>query len=304
MNMKKKHENSDIRRLVLAKKLYLHGCKHSSKKDEINRMLAIHNFDNAIEMILKCIATKYDIVSSSRQEYKFKDLWSEIQKKGVNLPLKDQMFSLHDQRNIVQHHGDISSLEAIIKYKDYVEDFFREIIKKEFSVSYDELYLSVLIENEKLRKNVQKAEKTFEEKKYKECIELCDDAFNATTFEESNVFGIAGMITGYWGAGDELKKVISKDYAEKFKEKNFYEFAKDISKAILQLGQASTTIQFLDEYKTEFLKYRRIVENIESLSEEELKDCAEASLNFVIDLILKWQEEEVIRKVIKKESKG
>ena len=294
--MKKNLRSQSIRVLLLAKKLFLHGCDHVSKKDKISRMLAIHNFDNTVEMLLKCIATKYDVVSSSRQEYKFKDLWNEIQKKEVQLPLKNQMFGLHDLRNIVQHQGDVPSLEAVIKYKGYVEDFFREVTKKEFGVSYNELYLSVLIENKELREKTRKAEKAFEERKYKECIKLCDNALLAATFVESDVFGIAGMLTGYWCASDELKKVINKEYAEKFKGKNFYEPIKDLSKAILQLGQASTSMQFLDEYRMDFLKHRQIVENVESLSEKELKECAEFSLNFVINIILKWQEEEIIKK--------
>jgi len=99
----------EIRRLVLAKKLYLHGCSHASAKDEVSRMLAIHHFDNAIEIVLKCVATKCGGVSSSRQEYRFKDLWNEIVQQGMDLPLKDQIFSLHDLRNLIQHQGDIPS---------------------------------------------------------------------------------------------------------------------------------------------------------------------------------------------------
>src|SRR4030066_40493 len=75
-------------------------------------------------MGLRCRATKSGVVSSSKREYKFKDLWNEVVKRGVNLSLKDQVFSLHDLRNLVQHQGDIPPMEAIIKYKGYVEDFF------------------------------------------------------------------------------------------------------------------------------------------------------------------------------------
>ena len=50
-------------------------------------------------------------------------------------------------------------------------------------------------------------------------------------------------------------------------------------------------MQFLDEYRMDFLKHRRIVKTIEDVSVEELKESAEFSLNFVTSLILKWQGE-------------
>lgn len=289
-------KNSEIRRLILAKKLYVHGCSHASAKDEVSRMLAIHHFDNAVEIILKCVATKCDVVSSSRQELRFKDLWNELVQPYVNLPLKDQMFSLHDLRNLIQHQGDIPSMEAVIKYRGYVEDFFNKVYSEIFNVSYEKLYLSLLIENEKLRGQVLEAEASFEREEFKRCIELCDDAFISATFEEADIFGSAGMLTGYWGASEELKGIFSKDYSEKYKEKDFYELAKELSKAILQLGQAATGMQFLDECRMDFLKHRRIIETLEDLPNKELKDSAEFSLNFVTNLILKWQEEGMFRK--------
>ncbi len=53
--------------------------------------------------------------------------------------------------------------------------------------------------------------------------------------------------------------------------------------------------QFLNEYRIDFLKHRQIIETLEDLSDKELKDNAEFSLNFVTDLILKWQEERIFR---------
>lgn len=287
----KVENDSEIRRLVLAKKIYLHGCNHAFVRDEVSRMLVLHHFDNAIEIVLKCIATKYGIISSSKQEYKFKELWNEIAKQVKNLPLKDQIFTLHDLRNIVQHQGDIPAIEAVIKYKGCVEDFFKEICSKIFNISYERLYLSELIKNGRLRKKISEAEKAFEKKEYKECLELCDDTLIVATFEEADIHFTSGMLTGYWGGSEELSKVISDDFAEKYKDKDFYELAEELRKAILQLSQAAIGMQFLDEYRMDFLKNRQIIKTLDDLSHNELKDNAEFSLNFVTDLILKWQEE-------------
>ena len=258
-------------------------------------MLAIHHFDNAVEMVLRCRATKSGVVSSSKQEYKFKDLWNEVVKRGVNLSLKDQVFSLHDLRNLVQHQGDIPPMEAIIKYKGYVEDFFKKISSEIFNIPYEKLYLSILIENKKLRDGVLEAEEAFERKEFKRCIELCDEALISATFEEADIFYKAGILTRHWGASEEFKRVISEDFFEKYKNKDFYELAREISRAILQLGQAVTGMQFLDQYRTEFLKHRQVIETLEDLSDKELKDSAESSLDFVTNLILKWEKEGTFR---------
>ena len=272
--------------MVLAKSLYFHGCTHAFLKDNVSRMLAIHNFDNAIEIVLKCVATKRSI-KPKRQYFNFEELLEKID----DLPLKEQMRGLHGLRNTVQHQGDIPSMESVIKYKSYAEDFFKEVCGKIFNVPYEELFLSELIENVKLRKQVLKAEEALGTGEFKLCIKLCDDALISAIFEEADVFHAAGMLTGYWGASEELKMVLSKDYPEKYREKDYYELARELRGAILQWGQATTGMQFLDEYRMDFLKHRQVVETSKDLSDHEFKDNAEFSLNFVTGLILKWQEE-------------
>ena len=285
---------SELRKLILAKSIFLHGCTHANARDEVSRILAIHHFDFAVEMILKCLAVKYNIVFSSRQEFRFKDLWNEIDQQNINLPLKSRIFELHDVRNLVQHAGIIPSFEDVIMFKGYVETFLEDVIKRAFGISFDELTLAQLIENVKLRKIVQKAEELFREGKYKECILACDEALIKATFDIADIFSKAGMLTGYWGAGNELKNVINKDYAEKYRGKEFYTLARDLSKAILQIGQATTCMQFLDEHRAKFLKFRELVSTLEEIPAEELKEKARFSLNFVIELILKWQEEDML----------
>lgn len=281
-----------IRRLVLAKSLFLYGCKHSVNKDEISRMLAIHNFDHAVEIVLKCIAEKKKI-KSKRKYYNFEELLNGIKKYPH---FKTHIRGLHDQRNLVQHQGDIPDIEMVIKYKSYVEDFSREVIKREFDVSYDELYLSSLIHNEKLREEVLEAERAFEKEDYKGCIGLCFEALEKSVFVEGDIFYKAGSLIHYWGAAEELKKVIAKDYAEEYKRQSFYKPVKELSKAFLQLGQATTAMQFLDEYRMDWLKFWEVIDNLEIASLEELKENAKFSLNFVTNLLLKWQAEGLFKK--------
>jgi hypothetical protein len=283
--------SSEIRRLVLAKGVYLHGCKHAMNKDDVSRLLAIHHFDFTVEILLKCLATKYNVLGSARKELRFKDLWDGIVNKGTKLPLKEQIFSLHDVRNLAQHAGVVPPYEEVIKFKGYVEDFLKIVVENEFGIKFDELSLAELIENVQLKQKIREAEQAFSRDDYDECISKCADALMDATFDIGNVFEKAGMLTRYFGADKELMDVINKNYPEKYKDKEFYELAKELSKAIHQLGMASTGMQFLDEYRSGFIRFMKILNQGDKASKDELKEWAHFSLNFVTNLILKWQDE-------------
>ena len=278
-----REDGLEIKLLVLAKSLYLHGCTHATNKDNVSRMVAIHHFDNAIEMVLKCAVAK----KGKKPDRYFEGLLGQV----GDLILSEQMRSLHRLRNDVQHAGDIPSVDSVIKYKGYAEDFFREVCDKIFGFSYDKLFLSELIRNENLREQVRKAEEAFGKGEFERCVKLCDDAFISATFEEADIFYKAGVLTGYWGASEELRRVLEEDYPEKFRDKEYYDLAKELCGAIKQWGQAITGMQFLDEYRVDFIKYRQIVEFAEELPKKELKDHAQFCLNFVTSVVLKWQAE-------------
>jgi hypothetical protein len=284
-----KKQDSEIKVLILAKSLYVHGCTHASQKDSVSRMLAIHHFDNAVEMVLRCVATKQGIIQKGRPHY-FEDFLEKIE----DLPLDEQMRGLHRLRNDVQHQGDIPSTESVIKYKSYTEDFLSAVCGRVFNVPYEELFLGQLVESENLRERLRKAEEAFGRQEFKHCITLCNDALLSAVFDESDIFSAAGTLTGYWGASEELRMVLSKDYPEKYKGKDYYDLARELQGAILQWGQAATSMQFLGDRRMDFLEHMRIVTTLEDISEDELRDSAESSLDFVISIILEWQEKGLI----------
>lgn len=285
---------SETRRLVLAKSLFLHACSHAEQRDEVSRMLAIHNFDLTVDMVVKCVATKCKVVPPPRKEYGFKKLWDDVSNQGVHLPFRDQIFSLHDVRNLVQHAGIVPSHEDVLKFKNDVEDFLREVIKGEFGILFEELSLADLVESTDLREMVHRAEEALRNERYEDSIRFCDEALMKATFDVGDIFGKAGLLTGYFGASDELKRIISKDYAKKYRGKNLYAFAKEVSKAVLQLGQASTGMQFLDAFRNDFLRFRKIVDDLPATPRNELRRKCLFSIDFLVRLVLKWQEEGIL----------
>jgi len=288
----KKLGKTDLRILVLAKAMYMRGCVFADDKDEISRMLAIHTFDNTAEVVLRLLAKVKNITpEKTRGRWEFHDLLRKVCDEEV---FKDQIDALHQQRNRVHHAGDIPAIETIAKYRTHTEDFIKNVCKKEFGISYKELSLASLITHTELQDLYKKAEWSFEQKKYKESIEFSEEVFHKTVFDIADIFSKAGTLTGYFKGGNELSEIIKENYAEKYKDKEHYGLAKELSKAVLQLGQAATTMQFLDEYRVDFLEHRKRVENLEQIPKENLKDESMRSLRFVLNIILKWQGENIL----------
>lgn len=288
----KKLGETDLKILVLSKAMYLRGCNFTKSKDEISRMLAIHTFDNAAEIGLKLLA-KVRIIAPQRgkDRWEFYDLLEKAYAEGI---FKDQISALHQQRNRVHHAGDIPAIETIVKYQTHVEDFLKDICKKEFGISYEELSLSSLITNAELQGLFRQAEQSFEGEKYIESINHSEEVFCEAVFNTADIFSKAGILTGYFKGGDELGEIIKDTYAERYKNSDHYGFTKEVSKAFLQLGMSTTTMQFLGEYRIDFLWHRKRVENLDQIPNEKLKSEAQESLNFILNIILKWQEEKIL----------
>ena len=286
----KKSGELDMRVLILIKAMYLRGCAFTRNKDEISRMLAVHIFDNVVEIGLKLLAKAKEI-APKKDRWEFYDLLKKAYTDGV---FKDQVSALHKQRNSVHHAGDIPAIETIIKYQTHVEDFLKDIYAKKFNVTYEELSLASLIVNTELQNLFRQAEQSFEKEEYNKSIACSEEVLCKTVFDVADVFSKAGVLTGYFKGGDELGEIIKDDYAEKYKNSDYHEFVKKVSRAFLQLGMSSTVMQFFGEYKVDFLNHRRRVDGIDSIPKENLKDEAQKSLDFLLNIILKWQEEKII----------
>jgi len=190
-------DDATKRRLVYVKKLYLHGQEHISYQTEFDRLIAIHHFDNAVELLLKCIATQFDVTFDRPLHVSFYDLWERVNEKyqrniGSELPKEAEMFQLHDLRCDVQHLGLSSfSSEVVTRSDVYVSDFVTQVMRDVFGIDFKELFISSLVKDTTLRKILATAEKAFEEEDYTKCVRYADAAFNEALSMQRERFGFS-----------------------------------------------------------------------------------------------------------------
>ncbi len=55
MNDDKKEKKAIFRRLLLSKELYLHGLGHSYSDSSLDKMISVHDFHNALEVMAGCL---------------------------------------------------------------------------------------------------------------------------------------------------------------------------------------------------------------------------------------------------------
>jgi len=171
------------KKLVYVKRLHMHAQEHMLNGTDFDKMLAIHHFDNAVELLLKCVAAEYEISLGDPLRLTFHNLWREVSKEykqrlGSELPKKTEIFQLHRIRTDVQHWG-ISpfSLEFVKDFDEYTHDFVQKILNSVFGLKYDELFLSSLVKDSKIRTLLTDAERHFADEALKEAIEKVSVAF-------------------------------------------------------------------------------------------------------------------------------
>ena len=87
----------------------MHGIELSKNTDALSKMIAVHNFHNAIEITLKSIFLYHEIRAEKQLNIEFETMMSEIDSHqafkdlGKKLPYRQDMRNLNQIRNLVQH---------------------------------------------------------------------------------------------------------------------------------------------------------------------------------------------------------
>jgi hypothetical protein len=147
-----------FRRLLLSKQLYLHGLDHSHRAGALNKMIAVHNFHNAIEIVLRAVFLHYDIRPDKELNIAFGAMLSEIanhqdfRSKGIKLPYHRELLNLNQLRNIVQHHAVEPPSATMDEWRVFTKRFLERACQIYFGIEFDGISLLETIEDTILKR--------------------------------------------------------------------------------------------------------------------------------------------------------
>lgn len=176
---------------MVAKQFYLHALEHSSFISDVDKMIAIHNFHNAIEIVLKAIVYYYNVPLSDKFDPKFPKLIEDIDKhlkpKGVELPFYKQLGMLNTYRNQVQHNAYEPEESMMSEWQVFTHNFLADTYQKYFGIDFEKLSRLDLVESDLLRSILEKSSEFITLGSFTESVVLCSEILLRTI--DNDIFG-------------------------------------------------------------------------------------------------------------------
>jgi hypothetical protein len=152
-----------INRLAKIKYLYKIGIEQSMQEGTFAGF-SILSFHDCIELFLLLVAEdKGDKIDDNMPFMRFWDMYPE-------LTLKESIIKLKDRRRYIKHKGLFPSQSDIEESRITITQFFRENVKVQFGLDFDEVSLADLIEYHNIKDYICKAEELLCQNKTYECL--------------------------------------------------------------------------------------------------------------------------------------
>lgn len=153
-----------LKRLLLAKQLYMHALEHSRTDAALDKMISIHNFHNSIEITLRAILLHHEIRLERELSLDFESLMNQIDQYSIfrsqekRLPYRLELRRLNTVRNLVQHHAHEPEESSMEEWRVFTERFLSRTFKEYFDENFDNLTSLIFINDERLRNLLECAE--------------------------------------------------------------------------------------------------------------------------------------------------
>jgi hypothetical protein len=293
-NIKSEDEKAQaaFRKLLLAKQLYFHGLEHSNNLGMLDKMIAVHHFHNAVEIVLKAIILHFDIRPENQLNIDFGIMINEINKhktfkeKNMVLPYQREIKILNQHRNFVQHHGIEPPLSAVDDFRAITKHFLIDVYQDYFDKSFDDLSAVDMIDDNILRELLRISLASITESKFKKSVILSTIAFKLSSSTISNFLPAQNVLSTFFRIPYECKIEHLEDILKRLDEK-----AND---TLYLIALLSSGVKLVD-YK-QFQSIAPIVNFFENGSSNvhlrtSLPDENKARWlhNFVVSIIIHWQ---------------
>ncbi len=290
-------EKSVITRLSFIKYLYRVGIDQSHLPEPMSST-SILTFHNAIELFLHLSAEVLDCKKTPKH---FLEYWEVINKKlsGTEITQKVSMERLNKARVSLKHYGILPTKTDIEAFRASVTNFFEENTQIAFGISFTEISLIELVQNDKVRSLLKEAEDFLGKNEIFDSLDKISLGFELLIRDYENRKIGHGWLSPFL-IGDDLT-YLSGTFIHLDDE--LKEFVDKVRKSIGQLQNAVKMIGLGFDYR-KIVRFRLFTpEVIRSISggihfarryrdSDELptKDNVEFCINFVIESALKLQE--------------
>jgi len=182
-NMTKEKENPPIiaRRLLLAKEFYYHALDRSLNAGALGKMIAVHNFHVAIEIVLKSILLHYEIRTEKTLNIDFDSMLSEIdnhfKSAKKKLSYRQEIRNLNQLRNIVQHHAMEPEASTMDDWKIFTRRFLQKAYEDYFETSFEKISRINFIQDSLLKQLLSNADSEIQNNDYQKAALYITGAF-------------------------------------------------------------------------------------------------------------------------------
>ncbi len=176
-------KESTIKRLLLVRDA-IEEAKTLVRNDgsDYECMKAIWLGDLSIDLMLSTIASELSLSLPNKKRIDFEDLdkavFSSSEPSLTALAAHRNFLSaLHNQRNLVQHHGQAPSLPTARNNVYKTENFLSDAFKSVFQLDLSSLSLTEFITFENAKNCLGQAEQVLQKEEYTEAVHLISEAF-------------------------------------------------------------------------------------------------------------------------------
>jgi hypothetical protein len=216
-----------LRRLTLAKQLYEHALDHSRNGAALDKMIAVHNFHNAIEVLLRAILLEHEIRVERSLNINFEQMLNEIDQfpkfsqKGQRLSYRQELGKLNSVRNLVQHQAHEPEGSTMEEWRVFTRRFLTRSFSEYFGEDFDSLTSLDLVSDNQLRAILSKSALWQINLDWKSALAASKLAFEYASFSIEDQlpegtrypWSIPGELrTGNRDVDNEIKRAVEKVY--------------------------------------------------------------------------------------------